>query len=90
MSDKLGIPRYHVLHCVNYVDNAKRDFEIDRLTYKILDRALGFASDFCKVRRPLLTWDETFQFAGPSAASSRPSSADRVRRLFAQSKENTN
>ena len=45
----LGIAPKDVIHGVNYYDTTTRDFEIDRLTYKILDMALHNAHNFCEI-----------------------------------------
>ena len=52
-ADALGVAQKDVIHSVNYTQNSTRSFEIDRLTYKILDMALRNAKDFCSVSQPL-------------------------------------
>lgn len=49
----LGIADNSITHCVSYTDSTSRSFEIDRLTYKILDMVLHNASDFCSIPQPL-------------------------------------
>ena len=53
-SSKLGIAAKNITFGYNYVRQTKRDFQVDRLTYKIVQMALERAVDFCKVKRPLL------------------------------------
>ena len=45
----LGIAPKDVIHGVNYQNTTTRDFEIDRLTYKVLDMALHNAQNFCEI-----------------------------------------
>lgn len=49
----LGIAQKEIVHCVNYTNSTERKFEIDRLTYKILDMVLHNAQNFCEAERPL-------------------------------------
>ena len=49
----LGIAQKEIIHCVNYTNSTVRNFEIDRLTYKILDMVLHNAQSFCEAERPL-------------------------------------
>lgn len=42
----------------NYVSLEERDFQVDRITYQILEVALRQAHDFCKLHRPLLPFKE--------------------------------
>ena len=49
----LGIAQKEIIHCVNYTKSTERNFEIDRLTYKILDMVLHNAQTFCETERPL-------------------------------------
>ena len=51
----LGIAPKDVIHGVNYQNTTTRDFEIDRLTYKILDMALHNAKNFCEIPQKLLS-----------------------------------
>ena len=51
----LGIAPKEVIHGVNYTQTRVRDFEIDRLTYKILDMALHNACNFCEIPQKLRT-----------------------------------
>ena len=57
-SDKLGVAPKDIVPGFNYVQTEERDFQVDRLTYKILDMALRRASDFCMRERPLLPIDD--------------------------------
>ena len=49
----LGIAPKSVVHSVNYTEDTARNFEIDRLTYKILDMALHNAKNFCQIPQKL-------------------------------------
>ena len=46
VAKKLSIPMSRVLPMVPYVDESKRDFDMDRLIYKTLNQALRSASEF--------------------------------------------
>ena len=51
----MGIAAKDVIHSVNYTrsEDTTRNFEIDRLTYKILDMALHNAQNFCEMPQKL-------------------------------------
>jgi len=46
VSNFFKIPPFNVLSCVNYISEDLRTFEIDRLSYKIIDRAVTISKDF--------------------------------------------
>ena len=48
-ANALGIAPKDIIHSVNYTLDTTRGFEIDRLTYKILDMALHNAKNFCEI-----------------------------------------
>ena len=50
----LGIAPEDVIHGVNNIDSTTRNFEIDRLTYKILDMALHNAQNFCEIPQQII------------------------------------
>ena len=54
----LGIAPKDVVHGVNYQDINVRNFEIDRLTYKILDMALHSAHNFCAIPQRMYTFSD--------------------------------
>ena len=55
---KLGTSVKNITFGYNYVNQETRDFQVDRVTYNILEMALHRAEDFCKVPRPLLSLNE--------------------------------
>lgn len=57
-AEKLGTAVKNITFGYNYVNQESRDFQVDRVTYTILEMALHRAQDFCKTPRPLLSLDE--------------------------------
>ena len=53
-SEKLGVAEKDIVCGYNYTAEEKRNFQVDRLTYKILDMALHRAQDLCRSDRPLM------------------------------------
>ena len=51
----MGIAPKDVFHGVNYQNTTTRDFEIDRLTYKIVEMALHNAQNFCEIPQKLVS-----------------------------------
>ena len=59
-AEKLGTAVKNINFGYNYVKQENRDFQVDRVTYTILEMALHRAKDFCKTPRPLLSLEELF------------------------------
>lgn len=57
-ADELGIPIRNISFGCNYVDREDRSFQVDRLTYHILDMAMRCADEFCQRPRPLLPFEQ--------------------------------
>ena len=57
-AEKLGTAIKNVTFGYNYVHQENQDFQVDRITYNILEMALHRARDFCRSSRPMLTLQE--------------------------------
>ena len=55
---KLNVAPMNIMHCVNYTAEEGKTFDIDRVTFSIIERAIHHAEDFCKSRRSLSSWEE--------------------------------
>ena len=57
-ADALDIAARSISFGLSYETQEEQDFQVDRLTFKILDMALRRADEFCQRWRPLLPWRE--------------------------------
>ncbi len=48
-ADKLGVAQKDFIFGLNYTEGEERDFQVDRVMYKILEMALHRAHDFCQL-----------------------------------------
>lgn len=77
-AEALGTTVKDVTVGYNYVKQDRRDFQVDRVTYTILEMALHRAEDFCRRDRPLPTLEQVLKMpSDPLKYQSQSSPAEK-------------